>query len=108
MATRSRPVGASSLRTALSPAAALPAATSTTSAAKRTNDLMSTFLPKVRRISRRLSSSRQGATAMADNGLMTVKSAHSVKDTIDRLAADVTSKGMQVFARVDHAKGAHD
>jgi uncharacterized protein (DUF302 family) len=45
---------------------------------------------------------------MADNGLVTVKSAHSVKDTIDRLAADVTAKGMQVFARIDHAAGAKE
>jgi uncharacterized protein (DUF302 family) len=45
---------------------------------------------------------------MADNGLVTVKSAHGVKDTIDRLAADVTAKGLQVFARIDHAKGANE
>jgi uncharacterized protein (DUF302 family) len=43
---------------------------------------------------------------MADNGLVTVKSAHGVKDTVDRLAADVTAKGMTVFARIDHAQGA--
>ncbi len=45
---------------------------------------------------------------MADNGLVTVKSAHGVKDTIDRLAADVTAKGMRVFARIDHAQGANE
>jgi uncharacterized protein (DUF302 family) len=45
---------------------------------------------------------------MADNGLVTVKSAHGVKDTIDRLAADVTAKGLKVFARIDHAQGAHE
>jgi uncharacterized protein (DUF302 family) len=45
---------------------------------------------------------------MADNGLVTVKSAHGVKDTIDRLAADVTAKGMKVFARIDHAQGANE
>jgi uncharacterized protein (DUF302 family) len=43
---------------------------------------------------------------MADGGLITIASAHSVKDTIDRLVADVTSKGMTVFARIDHAAGA--
>jgi uncharacterized protein (DUF302 family) len=43
---------------------------------------------------------------MADNGLATVKSAHGVKDTIDRLAAHVIAKGMTVFARIDHAQGA--
>ena len=45
---------------------------------------------------------------MADNGLVTVRSAHGVKDTIDRLAADVTAKGMRVFARIDHAQGANE
>jgi uncharacterized protein (DUF302 family) len=42
---------------------------------------------------------------MADNGLVTVKSSHRVKDTIDKLAAIVTAKGMEVFARVDHDAG---
>jgi uncharacterized protein (DUF302 family) len=45
---------------------------------------------------------------MADNGLVTVRSAHGVKDTIDRLAADVIAKGMRVFARIDHAQGANE
>ena len=45
---------------------------------------------------------------MADNGLTTIASAHPVKETIDRLEAAVKAKGMTVFARVDHAKGAHD
>jgi uncharacterized protein (DUF302 family) len=45
---------------------------------------------------------------MADNGLVAVKSAHGVKDTIDRLAADVTAKGLAVFARIDHAQGARE
>jgi uncharacterized protein (DUF302 family) len=45
---------------------------------------------------------------MADNGLVTVKSAHGVKDTVDRLAADMTAKGMTVFARIDHAQGASE
>jgi len=43
---------------------------------------------------------------MADDGLITIASAHGVKDTIDRLEADVRSKGMTVFARIDHAAGA--
>ena len=45
---------------------------------------------------------------MADNGLITVASNHSVKDTIDRLETDVKRKGMSVFARIDHAQGARD
>jgi uncharacterized protein (DUF302 family) len=43
---------------------------------------------------------------MADDGLITVPSAHSVKDTIDRLEAALQSAGMTVFARIDHAAGA--
>ena len=43
---------------------------------------------------------------MADNGLTTIASQHGVKDTIDRLEAAVRTKGMTVFARVDHAAGA--
>jgi uncharacterized protein (DUF302 family) len=39
-------------------------------------------------------------------GLTTVPSAHSAKTTIDRLEAEVKSKGMSVFARIDHAAGA--
>jgi uncharacterized protein (DUF302 family) len=41
-----------------------------------------------------------------DDGLKTIPSAHSVKDTIDRIEADVRAKGMTVFARIDHAAGA--
>ena len=43
---------------------------------------------------------------MNDDGLISMKSAHSVRETIDRLARIVTSKGMTVFARVDHAANA--
>jgi uncharacterized protein (DUF302 family) len=43
---------------------------------------------------------------MSDNGLITNRSTRSVKEAIDLLAADVMSKGMTVFARVDHAAGA--
>src|SRR6202035_2110015 len=42
------------------------------------------------------------------DGLTTIPSRHAVTATIDRLAAGVTAKGMTVFARIDHAKGAHD
>src|SRR5580704_5697813 len=43
---------------------------------------------------------------MTENGLTTLPSAHSAKETIDRLEAEVKSKGMTVFARIDHAAGA--
>jgi uncharacterized protein (DUF302 family) len=45
---------------------------------------------------------------MTDNGLITVPSAHGVKDTIDRFELEVKSKGMTVFARIDHAAGARE
>jgi len=45
---------------------------------------------------------------MADNGLVAVKSSHGVGDTIDKLAAIVAARGMQIFARVDHGKGANE
>jgi uncharacterized protein (DUF302 family) len=43
---------------------------------------------------------------MGNNGLVTVSSAHGVKETIDRFEGDVKSKGMTIFARIDHAAGA--
>lgn len=42
----------------------------------------------------------------ADDGLITVNSAFSVKQTADRLEAALKDKGMTVFARIDHARGA--
>lgn len=45
---------------------------------------------------------------MADNGLISVESRFGVTETIDRLVATVTSAGLRVFARVDHAAGAHE
>jgi len=43
---------------------------------------------------------------MSANGLITIASAHGVKETVDRLAAEVKAKGLTVFARIDHAAGA--
>ncbi len=43
---------------------------------------------------------------MSDNGLVTLPSRFSVRETIDRLVEKVTSLGLNVFARVDHAAGA--
>lgn len=40
------------------------------------------------------------------DGLVTIPSKHSVKETIDRLEAAAKAKGMTIFARVDHAGGA--
>jgi uncharacterized protein (DUF302 family) len=45
---------------------------------------------------------------MSDNGLITLASARGVKDTIEAVQADITSKGMTIFARIDHAAGAQE
>jgi uncharacterized protein (DUF302 family) len=44
--------------------------------------------------------------AMAAQGLTTIPSSYGPKDTMDRLEAEVRTKGMTVFARVDHTAGA--
>ena len=44
--------------------------------------------------------------AAAADGLVTVKSPHSVKVTLDRFEAAAKGKGLNVFLRVDHAAGA--
>ena len=46
------------------------------------------------------------SVSFADNGLVSVKSAHSVKDTADKLENTLASKGMTVFNRINHAEGA--
>jgi len=43
---------------------------------------------------------------MTAEGLVTVLSSFGPKETMDRLEAEITAKGMTVFARVDHAAGA--
>lgn len=43
---------------------------------------------------------------MRDNGMVSVACDRSVRETIDRLAAEVTAAGLVVFARIDHAAGA--
>jgi len=42
----------------------------------------------------------------AASGLISVKSAHDVKTTADRLENMLAQKGMKVFIRIDHAQGA--
>lgn len=46
------------------------------------------------------------APAHAADGLISIKSAHGVKETIDRLEQAVKGKGLNVFLRLDHAAGA--
>lgn len=42
----------------------------------------------------------------ASDGLIAVKSPHSAKDTMSRLENVMKQRGLNVFARVDHAAGA--
>ena len=44
--------------------------------------------------------------AMAADGLVTVRSSYSPKETMKRLETEVKAKGLTVFARIDHAAGA--
>lgn len=44
--------------------------------------------------------------ALAAEGLVSIKSAHDVKTTADRLESSLKSKGMIVFARVNHGSAA--
>lgn len=46
------------------------------------------------------------AVSAADNGMVSVKSAHPVGETVDRLETALKAKGMTIFARIDHAAGA--
>jgi uncharacterized protein (DUF302 family) len=46
------------------------------------------------------------SSAAADTGLVSVKSSHSVRKTADRLESTLGKKGMTVFNRINHAKGA--
>lgn len=47
-------------------------------------------------------------TAHANNGLITVKSSHDVTTTANKLEEALGNKGMNVFARIDHAKAANE
>lgn len=46
------------------------------------------------------------ASAFATEGMISIKSAHTVAVTADRLEKILGSKGMTVFKRIDHAAGA--
>jgi uncharacterized protein (DUF302 family) len=43
---------------------------------------------------------------MAAPGLTTVRSKYSASETLDRLEAEVKARGIEIFARIDHAAGA--
>ena len=44
--------------------------------------------------------------ACADSGIISIKSSHDVKITADRLEKNLIAKGMRVFIRINHTKGA--
>ena len=44
--------------------------------------------------------------AIADNGLISIKSSYDVKVTADRLEKTLKVKGMTVFTRINHTEGA--
>ena len=43
---------------------------------------------------------------MSIQGLITIESTRSPRETVDRLVAAIAAKGLTIFARVDHAAGA--
>lgn len=47
-----------------------------------------------------------GVASANNQGMKTVKSVHSVADTLTKLEGILASKGMTVFARINHAEGA--
>ena len=44
------------------------------------------------------------SVAYADNGMISIKSSHDVKTTVDRLENKLREKGMSVFIRINHAE----
>ncbi len=48
----------------------------------------------------------QVCAAQAVDGLIVLKSPHSAQETMNRLEATVKQRGLNVFARIDHAAGA--
>jgi len=46
------------------------------------------------------------ASSIAADGLVSVRSPYPVAQTIDRLESGAKSRGLRVFARIDHAAGA--
>ena len=46
------------------------------------------------------------SSAVANDQIQTIESKYSVKESLDRLSAILTKKGIRVMARVNHAAGA--
>lgn len=50
----------------------------------------------------------QTTSAVADDGIVRVKSAYAVDETVARLKADIANKGIRFFAEIDQSKLAAD
>ena len=46
------------------------------------------------------------SAAFGADGLVAIKSPHAAKDTMNRFEANAKQRGLEVFARIDHAAGA--
>ena len=55
-----------------------------------------------------VASAQNAVQAVADSGIVRVKSAYSVPETVARLKADVAAKGIRFFEEIDQAKLAAD
>jgi uncharacterized protein (DUF302 family) len=55
-----------------------------------------------------IASAQNALQPVADSGIVRVKSAYSVPETVARLKADVASKGIRFFEEIDQAKLAAD
>jgi len=55
-----------------------------------------------------IASAQNAVQPVADSGIVRVKSAYSVPETVARLKADVASKGIRFFEEIDQAKLAAD
>ncbi|MFI4869264.1 MAG: DUF302 domain-containing protein [Steroidobacterales bacterium] len=58
------------------------------------------------RYAARLAGAHAEASTMADDGLVSIASSYSVKESLDRLEVELRAKSITVFARIDHAAGA--
>jgi uncharacterized protein (DUF302 family) len=73
--------------------------------------LLLTFTPKETSMKRLaplalLALSCAAAPALAADGLIALKSSYSAKDTMNRFEETAKQRGLNVFARIDHAAGA--
>ena len=49
---------------------------------------------------------RESDSLLTVEGLTTIQSSFGPKETVDRLQAEIRSKGLEIFAEIDHAAGA--